>query len=143
MFNLKNIILISKKNEKQYRSRALLRSRCHCWLEFLALVRTPLDASKSAPSFAFNAEKAELALTSRRCCLLTIVLVDPTSRRWDVTTWGRHDVGTSRRGDVTTWGHRDVGTSRRSSHLHTLLSTAPNCFQSLLFSTHLHLHSPN
>ena len=65
--------------------------------------------------------------TWRRFFLLTIVLVDPTSRRWKVATWGR----------------RDVGTSRRCSQFHALLSTALICFQSLLFSTHLHLHSPN
>ena len=59
-------------------------------LEFCALVRTPPDASKSAPPFAFNAEKAELVLTSRRCRLLTCMLVDP-----NVATLGRHDVGTS------------------------------------------------
>ena len=42
---------------------------------------------------------------SRRCRLLTFILVDPTSRRWDV--------GTSQRGDFATLGRRDVGTSRR------------------------------
>ena len=44
------------------------------------------------PFYAFNDEKTELALTSRRCRLLTFILVDPTSRSWDVTTWGRRDV---------------------------------------------------
>ena len=66
-------------------------------------------------------------LTSRRFWLLTYVLVDPTSRRWNVTTWGRFDVGTSRRG----------------SHFPALLSITPVCFHSVLFLYHLHLHSPN
>ena len=138
MFNLKNIILISK-NGKQYKSRVLLRSRCRCC--------SGIPCPRSYASSSSNAEPLLLLMmegksrtdvatlprqrcdveTSRRYCLLTVVLVDPTSRCWDVTMWGR----------------RDVGTSRRSSHLHTLLSIAPNCFQSLLFSTHLHLHSPN
>ena len=46
-------------------------------LEFRALVRTPPDASKSTPPFAFNAEKAELVLTSRRRNdVATLPLVD-------------------------------------------------------------------
>ena len=114
-------------------------------LEFRALVRTSPDASNFEPLLLLMMEgksctdvttsrcrdiatlRRRYVVTSRRCFLLTVVLVDPTSRRWDVTTWGR----------------RDVGTSRRSSHLHTFFSTAPNCFQSSLFSTHLHLDSPN
>ena len=85
-------------------------------LEFRALVRTPLDTSNSEPMLLLMMEgksRADIATlrrrdiaTSRRCCLLTILLVDPTSRRWDVTTWGR----------------RDVGTSRRCSHFRALLS---------------------
>ena len=45
---------------------------------------------------------------SQRCHLLTFKLVDPTSRRWGVTTWGRHDVGTSRHWNVATLERRDV-----------------------------------
>ena len=41
-------------------------------LEFYALVRTPPDAPKSAPPFAFNVGKAELALTSRCCNVETL-----------------------------------------------------------------------
>ena len=43
------------------------------------------DASNSGPLFAFNDGEAEIALTSRRCSLLTSIFVDPTSRRWDIT----------------------------------------------------------
>ena len=109
--DIKNISSIIQNKEK-YKSRALLRDRCHCCSDFCALVHTIPDTSNSAPLFAFNDEKKELALTSRRCniatlrrrdveasrrCrLLTFILVDPTSRRWDVTTWGRRDIGTSR-----------------------------------------------
>ena len=98
----KTSVLLSKKKE-EYKSRALLRDRCHCYSDFRALVRTIPDTSPSAPLFAFNDEKTELALTSRRCnvvtlrhhdveasrrCqLLTFILVDPTSRRWDVATF--------------------------------------------------------
>ena len=104
IINISSII----QNKEKYKSRAVLRDRRHCYSGFRALVRTILDASKSAPLFVFNDEKAELALTSRRCnvatlrrrdmeasrrwILLTFTMVDPTSRRWDVTTWGRHDV---------------------------------------------------
>ena len=81
-------------------------------LELCALVRTPHDLPlNSEPLLLLMMEgksRADVATlrrrdvaTSRRYCLLIVVLVDPTSRRWDVTTWGR----------------RDVGTSRRSSHL--------------------------
>ena len=113
------------QNKEQYKSRALLRDRCHCCSDFRALVHTIPDTSKSAPLFAFNHEKAELALTSRRCnvatlrhrdveasrrcLLLTFILVDPTSRCWDVTMWGC----------------RNVGTSRRSSHTYALHPAAP------------------
>ena len=115
MFDLKNIILLSK-NGKQYKSRVLLRSWCRC----CSGIPCPgsyasHSPSNSAPLLLLMMEgksRANVA-TLRRYCLLTIVLVDPKSRRWDVTTWGRHDVGTSRRGDVTTWGRHDVGTSRR------------------------------
>ena len=122
-------------------------------LDFRALVRTPPDASNSEPLLLLMMEgrsRADVATlrrhdveTSRRYCLLTFIMVDPTSRRWDVTTWGRHDVRTSQRWNVATLEHRDVGTSQRSNHFHALLSTAPICFQNLLFSPHLHLHSQN
>ena len=72
------------QNKEKYKSRALLRDRCHCCSDFCSLVRTIPDTSKSAPLFAFNDEKTELALTSRLCLLLTFILVDPTSRRGDV-----------------------------------------------------------
>ena len=81
-------------------------------LDFRALVRTPPDASNSEPLLLLMMEgrsHADIVTlrrrdveTSRRYCLLTFIMVDPTSRRWDVTTWGRHDVGTSRRWNVTT-----------------------------------------
>ena len=122
IINVSSII----QNKEKYKSRALLRGRCHCCSDFRALVRTIPDTSKSAPLFPFNDEKTELALTSRRCnvatlrprnveasqrcLLLTFILVDLTSRRWDFTTWGR----------------RDVGTSRRSSHPYALHPAAPN-----------------
>ena len=87
-------------------------------LEFCALVRTPPDASNYEPLLLLMMEgksRADVAtlrrrdvVTSLRYCLLIVVLVDPTSRRWDVTTWGRHDVGTSRRGDVATLERHDV-----------------------------------
>ena len=70
-------------------------------LEFCALVRTPLDASNSEPLLLLMMDgksRADVATlrrrdvaTSRRYYLLTVVLVDPTPRRWDVTTWGRRD----------------------------------------------------
>ena len=120
IINISSII----QNKEKYKSRVVLRDRRHCCSDFSALVRTIPDTSKSAPLFAFNDEKAELALTLRscnvatlrrrdvealrHCILLTFILVDPTSRRWDVTTWGR----------------RDVGTSRRSSHPYALPSSA-------------------
>ena len=66
-----------------------------------------------------------------------------TSRRCNVATLRRRDVETSRCWDVMTWGRRDVGTSRRGSHFPALLSITPVCFHSVLFSYHLHLHSPN
>ena len=96
MFNLKNIILISK-NGKQYKSRVLLRSRCRC----CSVILCPRSyASRSPPNseplFLLMMEgksRADVATlrrrdvaTSRRYCLLTIVLVDPTSRRWNVMT---------------------------------------------------------
>ena len=137
MFNLKNIILISK-NGKQYKSRVLLRSQCRCCSGIPCpssyASRSPLNSEPLLLLMMKGKSRTDVATlprrdveTPRRYYLLTVVLVDPTSRHWDVTTWDRCD----------------VGTSRRSSHLHTLLSTAPNCFQGLLFSTHWHLHSPN
>ena len=105
IINISSII----QNKEKYKSRALLRDRCHYCSVFRALVRTIPDTSKSAPLFAFNHEQAELALTSRRCLLLTFILVDLTLRRWDVTTWG----------------HRDIGTSRHSSHPYALHPAAP------------------
>ena len=120
IINISSII----QNKEKYKSRAVLRDRRHCCSDFGALVLTIPDTSKSTPLFAFNDEKAELALTSRRCnvamlrrcdvatsrrcILLTFILVDPTSQRWDITTWER----------------RDVGTSRRSSHPYALPSAA-------------------
>ena len=148
IINISSII----QNKEKYKSRALLRDRCHCCSDFRALVRTIPDTSKSAPLFAFNHEKAELALTSRRCnvatlrrgdveasrccILLTFILVDPTSQRWDVTTWGRRDVGTSRRGDVATWGRRDV-----LAILMNCILLLQNCFQKMPFLHQLHLHT--
>ena len=73
-------------------------------LDFCALVRTPPHTSNSEPLVLLMMEgrsRADVATlrchdveTSRRYCLLTFVLVDPTSRRWDVATLGRRDVGT-------------------------------------------------
>ena len=132
----KTSVLLSK-TKKQYKSQALLRDRCHCRSNFRALVRTFPAASNSEPLLLLMMEgrsRANVATlrrhdieTSRRYRLLTFIMVDPTSRRCGVMTWGR----------------RDVGTSRRSSHFHALLSSAPICFQNLLFSPHLHLHSQN
>ena len=126
----KTSVLLSK-TKKQYKSRDLLRDRCRCCSDFRALVRTFPDTSKSAPCFLLNDEKTALTLTSRRCCLLTCIVVDPTSRHWDVTMWGR----------------RDVGTSRRASHPYAhCLMLLQNCFQKLPFLYQLHLYrhqSPN
>ena len=123
------------KNGKQYKSQALLRDQCRYTMDFRALVRTPPDASISEPLVLLMIEgrscvdvatfRRHDVETSQRCCLLTFTLVYPTSRRWDVMTWGR----------------RDVGTSRRSSHFHAFLSIALICFQRLLFLLPLHLHS--
>ena len=134
MFNLKSIILVSK-NRKQYKSRVLLRSQCRC----CSGIPCPRSYASRSPS---NSEPLVLLMmegrshadvaTSRRYCLLTIILVDPTSRRWDVTTWGHRDVGTSRRWNIATL----QPPSYFAFHCSKL-------FQSLLFSTHLHLHSPN
>ena len=130
----KTSVLLSK-TKKQYNSRALLRDRCHFRSDFRALVRTFPNASNSEPLLLLMMEgrsRADVATlrrhdveTSRRYRLLTFIMVDPTSRRCGVTTWGS----------------RDVGTSRRSSHFLALLSSTPICFQNLLFSPHLHLHS--
>ena len=141
----KTSVLLSKM-KKQYKSRALLPDRCRCCSDFRPLVRTFPYASNSAPCLLLNDEKTALALTSRRCnvatlrrhdvetsrrcCLLTCIVVDPTSRRWDVTTWGR----------------RDVGTSRRSRHLHALPPAALKLLPKAAFLHQLHLHvhqSPN
>ena len=89
------------KTKKQYKFQALLQGRCQCYSDFRALVRPFPDTSKSAPCFLLNDEKTTLVLTSRRCnvstlrrhdvetsrrCrLLTCIVVDPMSRRWDVT----------------------------------------------------------
>ena len=113
------------KTKKQYKSRALLQGRCRCCSDFRPLVRTFPDTLKSASCLLLNDEKTALALASRRCnvatlrrhdvemsrrChLLTYIVVDPTSRRWDVTTWGS----------------RDVRTSRRASHPYALPHAAP------------------
>ena len=99
---MSNISTTVQKKEK-YKSRALRQDQCHCCSDFRALVRTIPNASNSAPLFAFNDEKTELALTSRRCHLLTFKLVDLTSRRWGVATLGRHDVGASRRWNIATF----------------------------------------
>ena len=135
MINKTSVLL--SKTKKQYKSRALLRDRCPCRSDFCALVRTFPDASSSEPLLLLMMEgrsHADVATlqhrdveTSRRYCLLTFIMVDPTSRRCGFTTLGRHD----------------VGTSRRSSQFHALLSSTPICFQNLLFSPHLHLHSQN
>ena len=114
----KTSVLLSK-TKKQYKSRALLPDRCRCCSDFRPLVRTFPDTSNSASCFLLNDEKTALALTSRRCCLLTCIVVDQTSRRWDVTMWGR----------------RVVGTSRRSRHLHALPPAALKFFQKLPFYT--------
>ena len=100
------------KKRKQYKFRALLQDRCRCCSEFRGLIRTFPHASNSEPFLLLMMEgrsRADVATlqrhdveTSRRYCLLTFTIVDPTSRRWDVTTWGRHDVGTSRRLNVAT-----------------------------------------
>ena len=73
-------------------------------LDFRALGRKPPDASNSEPFLHLMMEgssRADVATlrrheveTSRRYCLLTFTMVDPTSRRCDVTTWGRRYVGT-------------------------------------------------
>ena len=96
-------------------------------LEFLALVRTPLDTSNSEP--------------------LLLLMMEGKSRT-DVATLPRRNFETSRRCDVVTWGRSDVGTSQRWNvatlqPLSCIASTYPICFQSLLFSIHLHVHSPN
>ena len=63
------------------------------------------------------------------CRLLTCIVVDPTLRRWDVTTWGR----------------RDVGMSRRAIHPYALPHAAPKLLlKPFLHQLHLHRHqSPN
>ena len=133
IINISSII----QNKEKYKARDLLRDRCHCCSDFRALVPTIPDTSNSEPILLLMMEgrsranvatlRRHVVATSRCYRLLTFIMVDPTSRRCGVTTWGR----------------RDVGTSRRSSHFHALLSSAPICFQNLLFSPHLHLHSQN
>ena len=76
MFNLKNIILISKIMGNNTNHGNFFEVGVTPVLEFCALVRTPPDAPKSALPFAFNAEKAELVLTSRRFNVATLPLVD-------------------------------------------------------------------
>ena len=68
-------------------------------LDFRALGRTFPDAPNSEPLVLLMMEGRSCAdvATLQRYCLLTFTMVDPTSRRWDITTWGRRDVGTSRR----------------------------------------------
>ena len=59
-------------------------------LEFRALVRTPLDTSNSEPFLLLMMEgksRTDVATLPRRTF--------ETSRRCDVVTWGRSDVGTS------------------------------------------------
>ena len=68
IINISSII----QNKEKYKSRAVLRDRRHYCSDFRALVRTIRDASKSAPLFAFNDEKAELALTPRRFNVATL-----------------------------------------------------------------------
>ena len=96
MFDLKKIILLSK-NGKQSKSRVLLRSWCSCCSGIPCpgsyASRSP---SNSAPLLLLMMEgksRSDVATlrrrdvaTSRRYFLLTVVLVDPTSRRWDVAT---------------------------------------------------------
>ena len=133
IINISSII----QNKEKYKSRAVLRDRRHYCSDFCALVRTIPDTSNSEPILLLMMEgrsRADVATlqchdveTLRRYRLLTFIMVDPTLRRCGVTTWGP----------------RDVGTSRRSSHFHAQLSSAPICFQNLLFSPHLHLHSQN
>ena len=89
------------KKRKQYKSRTFLRDRCCCCSEFRALVRTFPNASNSEPLLLLMMEgrsRADVATlrchdveTSRRYRLLTFIMVDPTSRRCGVTTWGRYD----------------------------------------------------
>ena len=76
------------------------------WISVSSSVRLPIP-SNSEPLVLLMMEdrsRADVATlrrhdveTSRRCCLMTFSLVDPTSRCWNVTTWERRDVGTSRR----------------------------------------------
>ena len=129
IINISSII----QNKEKYKSRALLRDRRHCCSDFRALLRIIPDTSNYEPILLLMMEGRSRKLrrhdveTLRRYRLLTFIMVDPTSRRCGVTTWGC----------------RDVGTSRRSSHFHALLSSTPICFQNLLFSPHFHLHSQN
>ena len=64
MFNLKNIILISKMMGNNTNHGHFFEVGVTPALEFCALVRTP--------PFAFNDEKAELVMTSRRCNVATL-----------------------------------------------------------------------
>ena len=124
-------MILLYKNGKQYKSWALLRYQCRYARDLHALVRTPPDASIFEPLVLLMMEgrsRTDVATlrrhdfeTSRRCCLLTFTLVYPTSRRWDVTTWGRRDAPAT------------------FMHCFPLLQFASN--QRLLFSLPLHLHS--
>ena len=104
IINISSII----QNQEKYKSQAAFRDHRHYYSDFHALVRTIPDITKSAPLFAFNDEKAELALTSRRCNVATLRRRDvEASRRCILLTlyWlsQRRDVETSRRGDVATF----------------------------------------
>ena len=66
-------------------------------LDFCALVHTSPDASISEPLELLMMEcrsRANVATLQCRSLLRWF------TQRWDVTTWGRHDVGTSRRWNV-------------------------------------------
>ena len=124
MFNLKNIFLVSK-NRKQYKSRVLLRSRCRC----CSGIPCPCSyASRSPPNSVpllhlMMEGKSRADVATLRCyCLLTVVLVDPTSRRWDVTTWGRRDAP--------------------DLFMHSL-HMLQNCFQQLPFCSNVPASTPN
>ena len=103
IINISSII----ENKEKYKSRAVLRDRCYCCSDFCALVRMIPDTSNSEPILLLMMEgrsHANVATlqrhdveTSRRYCLLTFIMVDPTSRRCGVTTW---DVATLERRDA-------------------------------------------
>ena len=85
ILNISSII----QNKEKYKSLALLRDRRHCSSDFRALVRTILDTSNFEPILLLMMEgrsHANVATlrrhdveTSRRYCLLTFIIVDPTS----------------------------------------------------------------